>query len=146
MTALPAPAKPQTGGPTGYPEMRDPNKGTDKAAKPKSLEDLAARLSRARRDGRPADRGLSAEAGEQRNALGVAWRISIELVVAIGVCGVIGFAFDRWLNTTPWLMLGFLILGFAAGMRGVWRTAQEIGAAAERDEQSKGDGGGTAGQ
>ena len=110
--------------------MRDPDQETDKAAKPKSLEDLDARLKKARRDGRSTTLRPASEAAEQRGMVGVAWRISIELVVAIGVCGAIGYGLDRWLGTAPWLMVGFLVLGFAAGMRNVYRVSQSIGAAA----------------
>ncbi len=124
--------------------MRDPQQETDKAAKPKSLEDLDARLKKARREGRSTAQGPASEAAEHHNALGVAWRISIELAVAIGVCGAIGYGLDRWIGTAPWLMLAFLILGFAAGVRNVYRAAQEITAAAEK--QAKEDGDETAGQ
>ena len=124
--------------------MRDPDQETDKAAKPKPLQDLDARLKKARREGRSAGRGPASEPAEQPSGLGVAWRISIELAVAIGVCGAIGFGLDRWLGTAPWLMLGFLVLGFAAGIRNVYRAAQQIAAAAE--EPAREDGDKTAGQ
>ncbi len=124
--------------------MRDPEQETDQAAKPKSLEDLDARLKKARREGRSMARRPGSEAAEHGSAVGVAWRISIELAVAIGVCGAIGFGLDRWLDTTPWLMLVFLVLGFAAGIRNVYRAAQGIAAAA--DEQAKENGDDTAGQ
>ena len=124
--------------------MRDPDLETDKAAKPKSLEDLDARLKKARREGRSTARGPASETAEQPSGLGVAWRISIELAVAIGVCGAIGFGLDRWLDTAPWLMLVFLVLGFAAGIRNVYRAAQQIAAAAE--EPARKDGDKTAGQ
>ncbi len=119
--------------------MRDPDQETDKAAKPKSLEDLDARLKKARREGRSTARGPASEAAEQPSGLGVAWRISIELAVAIGVCGAIGFGLDRWLGTAPWLMLVFLVLGFAAGIRNVYRAAQQIAAAAEQLAREDGD-------
>ena len=119
--------------------MRDPDQETDKAAKPKSLEDLDARLKKARREGRSTARGPASEPAEHASALGVAWRISIELAVAIGVCGAIGFGLDRWLDTAPWLMLVFLILGFAAGIRNVYRAAQQIAAAAEEPARQDGD-------
>ncbi len=124
--------------------MRDPDQETDQAAKPKSLEDLDARLKQARRAGRSTARGPASEPAEQPSGLGVAWRISIELAVAIGVCGAIGFGLDRWLGTAPGLMLVFLVLGFAAGIRNVYRAAQDIAAAA--DEQAKENGDDTAGQ
>ncbi len=124
--------------------MRDPQQETDNAAKPKSLEDLDARLKKARREGRSTGRGPASEPAEHKSGLGVAWRISIELAVAIGVCSAIGFGLDRWLGTAPWLMLVFLVLGFAAGIRNVYRAAQQIAATAE--EPASQDGDKTAGQ
>lgn len=56
-------------------------------------------------------------------ALGVAWRMSIELVAALLVGGAVGLGLDRLLGWTPWLMLVGLALGFAAGVRGAVRTA-----------------------
>ena len=119
--------------------MRDPQQETDIAAKPKSLEDLDARLKKARRAGRSTARRPATEAAEHHSALGVAWRISIEMAVAIGVCSAIGYGLDRWLGTAPWLMLGFLVLGFAAGVRNVYRAAQKIAAAANDEATEDGD-------
>jgi ATP synthase protein I len=41
--------------------------------------------------------------------------------VVIGVGG--GLALDRWLGTSPWLLFGGLILGFAAGVRNLLRAS-----------------------
>lgn len=51
-------------------------------------------------------------------------RIVVELVAAIGIGGAIGYGLDRWLGTLPWLMLLFLVVGFAAGIANVYRAAQ----------------------
>ena len=52
-----------------------------------------------------------------------------------GVCVIIGVLFGMWLDsklgTSPWLMVLFIILGFAAGVRSVMRGVKR----AERDEQ-----------
>jgi ATP synthase protein I len=61
--------------------------------------------------------------GEGRKALAVGLRIGLELVVAVGLGAVVGWAFDGWLGTEPWGMIGFLFLGFAAGVANVFRTA-----------------------
>ncbi len=50
-------------------------------------------------------------------------RIGLELVVAVGLGAALGWAFDGWLGTRPWGMIGFLFLGFAAGVTNVFRTA-----------------------
>jgi ATP synthase protein I len=37
--------------------------------------------------------------------------------------GIIGWLLDRWLGTTPWLMLILLFLGFAGGMFNAFRIS-----------------------
>jgi ATP synthase protein I len=92
------------------------------------LRELGQRLDKARRGEapRPSNRpiGTSAE-----NALGLAWRIGIELVVAIVVATGIGWAIDHWLGTRPWAMIVFFFLGVAAGMFNVWRAVTGMSAA-----------------
>jgi ATP synthase protein I len=58
-------------------------------------------------------------------AFGKAFRFAAELLVGVGVGGFIGWALDRQLGTTPWLMVLFFTLGFAAGVTNVIRSAQE---------------------
>jgi len=57
-------------------------------------------------------------------AAGLALRVITELVVAIGVCMGIGWMADRFFGTAPWIMLGMMPLGFAAGVFNVMRLAQ----------------------
>ena len=37
--------------------------------------------------------------------------------------GILGWLLDKWLGTRPWLMLVFMFLGFAVGVRNVLRIA-----------------------
>lgn len=64
-------------------------------------------------------------------ALGEAFKIVAELVVGVVVGGGIGWSLDRWLHTAPWLLILFLLLGFAAGLSNVIRSARRMQAAAE---------------
>ena len=98
--------------------------------KPPSLDDLSRRLSKARKE-----QGLDRDAGADRDrtvgaGLGMAYRIAIEIVVAVVVCTGIGWAIDQWLGTTPWVMLVLLLLGFAAGLNNAVRTANRMDAEA----------------
>ena len=52
-------------------------------------------------------------------ALGL--RAGADLVAALAVAVAIGWALDRWLHTRPWLMILFIPLGGAAGIRSIWR-------------------------
>ena len=38
---------------------------------------------------------------------------------------LIGWLIDRWLGTTPWVMLGMLFLGFGIAVRSVLRISKE---------------------
>lgn len=58
-----------------------------------------------------------------QSALGLAFRVSVELVSALVVGLAIGWALDKWLDTGPILMVAFLVLGFAAGLMNVYRVA-----------------------
>ena len=56
----------------------------------------------------------------------LAWRMVIELVAGLGIGFGIGYGLDVLLGTTPWLMLAFVLLGFAAGVKTMIRSAREI--------------------
>ncbi|HEV7371044.1 AtpZ/AtpI family protein [Arenibaculum sp.] len=64
-----------------------------------------------------------------RSALGLAFRIGVELVAAmiVGLGG--GLLLDRWLGTAPWGLVGMFFLGAAAGIMNVYRTVNGIGMA-----------------
>ena len=104
-----------------------------------ALNALDSRLKNARDHIQDPLNQPGAEKTEKGGALGLAFRVSVEIVsaVAIGVC--IGWLLDSWLGTTPWLMVVFIVLGFAAGILNVYRLATGFGYAAgytERDEQA----------
>lgn len=85
--------------------------------------------ARAKRGSEPADRARGA-------ALGQAMKIAIELVVGIAVGFFIGKVLDDQFGTAPWLMIAFLMLGFAAGLLNIIRTARRLQAEAEPMQRS----------
>lgn len=98
--------------------------------KPPSLDDLKARIIRARHAVEPgAERPDEPRPGAR--AVGFALRIGVELAVGLAVGGGIGWLLDRWLGTMPGFLLLFFFLGAAAGIRNVFRAAQEFGAGGE---------------
>lgn len=99
-----------------------------------SLADLEARLQRARRSDQ-SGRGASPEG---QSAMGVAFRLSAELVSTVVVGGGLGWLLDRWLGTGPWLLLGFFLLGAIAGILTVTRTARDMNARAMQRMQEQG--------
>ncbi|MGC6453170.1 MAG: AtpZ/AtpI family protein [Candidatus Puniceispirillaceae bacterium] len=56
-------------------------------------------------------------------------RVATELVAGVMVGTFIGWVLDRWLGTTPFLMVLLLFLGAAAGMLNVWRMVSGRGMA-----------------
>uniref|UniRef100_UPI00195373B3 AtpZ/AtpI family protein n=2 Tax=Pseudomonadota TaxID=1224 RepID=UPI00195373B3 len=39
--------------------------------------------------------------------------------------GVLGFALDSWLNTSPWFLLGLVVLSFVAAFRNIYKISKE---------------------
>lgn len=64
-------------------------------------------------------------------AFGQAFRYAAELIVGVGVGGFLGWWLDRYFGSAPWLMVLFVILGFAAGLLNVIRAAQRAQAEME---------------
>jgi len=50
-------------------------------------------------------------------------RLSAELVGGVVVGFILGWLSDRWLGTSPWGLIVFLLLGFVAGVLNVMRSA-----------------------
>ncbi|OED48433.1 AtpZ/AtpI family protein [Leisingera sp. S232] len=55
-----------------------------------------------------------------------AWRMVIELVAGLGIGFGIGYGLDHLFGTLPIFMVLFVMLGLAAGVKTMLRTAQEI--------------------
>jgi len=92
--------------------------------RPDPLAALGERLERARRAQEGGRRAGDAKPDPAaRSAIGLAFRIGLELVVGVFVGFAIGWALDDWLGTQPWGMIAFLFLGFAAGVFNVFRVA-----------------------
>jgi len=60
------------------------------------------------------------------NILGLAFRISTELVAAVFVATFIGYYLDKWLGTKPIFIIILFIVGIAAGIFNVVRSAKMI--------------------
>jgi len=93
------------------------------------LKALEIRLHAARTRGKQTDKPSS-----RGVVLGRAFRLVSELVIGLVVGGAIGWYLDRWLGTTPIMLLIFFVLGIAAGVLSVMRAAQSFGADASQDD------------
>ncbi len=88
---------------------------------------LSARLQRLGKRLETASRSPENDNGPRQaaNASGfaVGFRMSTELVAGVLVGGLIGWLLDHWLGISPWGLIVFLLLGFAAGVLNVMRAA-----------------------
>ena len=92
-----------------------------------SLDEFGSRLRKARGVCQAAEQPRTTQTG-----LGRALQIAVEMVAALAVGGGIGWLLDDWLDTKPWLLLTFLLVGVAAGLRNAFRTGRRM--EAEFDE------------
>ncbi len=58
--------------------------------------------------------------------IGVAFKLSAELVSAVAVGTIIGFILDKTFGTKPWLILIFFFVGVIAGILNVIRSAKNM--------------------
>lgn len=108
----------------GNPPERDGDEGP-------SLDDLESRLDRAR-SARPVESHPKAP----QSGMATALRLAAEMISALLVGGAIGWFLDRWLDTKPWLLLVFLLLGAIAGMLNAYRAAMRLSAEHEANSPS----------
>jgi ATP synthase protein I len=111
------------------------NEGKD----PAQPSDFDARLKQAL-ERRRGESGKPPEetGGDPRSGLSIALRIGVELVAALIVGAGIGILLDRWLDTAPWLMVVFFLLGAAAGFLNVMRVMKRMDSAiGYRDRDKK---------
>ncbi|MBW7920538.1 MAG: AtpZ/AtpI family protein [Rubellimicrobium sp.] len=92
------------------------------------LRALDQRLQELRRNEEGPPRG---QASHRQAELG--WRMVIELVSGLLVGFAIGYGLDSLFGTLPVLMVIFTLLGFAAGVRVMLRSAAEFQARAARE-------------
>ena len=90
------------------------------------LHSLERRLKDARGRETPIHDGPDPTDDDAKQGLGQALRVSAELVSALIVGAGIGWFLDQWLDTQPFLMIVFFLLGSAAGILNVFRLAGKI--------------------
>lgn len=88
--------------------------------------DLAARIAHAQDERRVAEDPAAASVTNGFSGWNRGMRLASEFVAAILVGVGIGYLLDLWLKTSPWLMLVMLMVGFAAGVLNVIRSAAEM--------------------
>ena len=101
---------------------RSGRSSSDEAALSARLRHLGSRLSTTKADRAP-EQDAGARPGADPSAIARGFRLSTELVAGVLVGAAIGWLLDRWLGISPWGLIVFLLLGFAAGVLNVMRAA-----------------------
>ena len=89
----------------------------------KDLKQISTRLKIAKKNIRKVEQK---KRGSNAASLGKALKISTELVAAVVVGSTIGFLLDNWFDTKPLLTICFFIMGVAAGILNVFRSANKM--------------------
>ena len=89
----------------------------------KNLKDISTRLEIAKKK---IKKDLQSHEGSNAASLGKALKISTELVAAVAVGTIIGFILDNSFDTKPLLIILFLLIGVAAGILNVFRSAAKM--------------------
>src|SRR5471032_2959784 len=109
--------------------MADDTRGTkgDGKEPPDNEAALSARLQRLGDRLATANRPTEQDSGPRQtadpSAIARGFRLSTELVAGVLVGALIGWLLDRWLGISPWGLIVFVLLGFAAGVLNVMRAA-----------------------
>lgn len=85
------------------------------------LEQLEARIRAAKNAQEPGPRQ-----DEHYSQAQLAWRMVIEMVSGLGIGFGMGYGLDFLFGTLPIFMVLFTLLGLAAGVKTMLRSAQEI--------------------
>src|SRR5580698_4340106 len=89
---------------------------SDEAALSARLGSLDHRLSEIR-DSRKirTDQPGSGDGASRASAMALGFRLSSELIAGVGVGALLGWGCDHFLSTSPFGLIGFVLLGFVAG-------------------------------
>lgn len=89
----------------------------------KNLKEISVRLKIAKKNIKDVQKDSK---GSNAASLGKALKISTELVAAVVVGSTIGFLLDNWFDTKPLLTICFFIMGVAAGILNVFKSAKKM--------------------
>ena len=89
----------------------------------KDLKEISTRLKIAKKN---IKKVKEKNGGSKAASLGKALKISTELVAAVFVGSTIGFLLDNWFDTKPLLTICFFVMGVAAGILNVFKSAKRM--------------------
>ena len=99
------------------------------------LSRLSEKIAAKREDAQP----VPSRRGEG-SALGLAYRLTVEMLAGIGVGGFLGWWLDKVLGTAPLCLLSMLFLGMGAGLMNSVRTVAEMRRALDKQQDGPGSG------
>jgi ATP synthase protein I len=99
--------------------MPDPSSDAEDAELSRRLRELDKRIGERRIDFGENER----EEEPRKPGVAMALRLGADFVAGVVVGAAVGWGFDALLGTSPWGLIVFLLLGFAAGVLSVMRTA-----------------------
>ena len=97
-----------------------------------ALEGIDARIAALREARKP----VRNPAADKVTMASLAWRMVTELVVGVLLGAAIGWGLDGLFGTVPLFLLIFAVLGFAAGVRTMMRSADEVRRRNEQDDRA----------
>ncbi len=89
---------------------------------PSPLDEFSSRLEAARKVANPNAEDADATRGR---AMGKGFRLASELLAAMIVGPALGLGLDQLAGTSPWGLVGGILVGFAAGIRNVAQTMKQ---------------------
>ncbi len=98
------------------------------------MEQLEARIAAAKQAQAPKPRS-----DEHYSQAQLAWRMVIELVAGLGIGFGMGYGLDVLFGTLPVFMVVFTMLGLAAGIKTMLRSAKEVQEKKLADEAARKD-------
>jgi len=111
---------------------------TDEAALSARLQRLGEGLGQAReRVGTPSEDDAGRDRATAASGYAKGFRLSSELVAGVLVGAGLGWLIDRLLGISPWGLIVFLLLGFAAGVLNVMRSAGVVADPGDRISGSR---------
>ena len=102
---------------------------------PERLKWLEERIAELKRAGEPKPR-----VEEHYSAASQGWRMVIELVSGLSIGFAIGYGLDTLFGTLPICLVVFTLLGFAAGVNVMLRTARELQKEQQAETSAKDEG------
>ena len=110
-------------------DEKSPDKNATPAANTTVSSSLSERISHLEQKHRIAD-DTPPQATIPQGGMALAGRVSSELVAGLIVGAGSGWVLDRWLDTSPLMLVVMFFLGAVAGMVNVWRAVSGRGMAA----------------